>query len=67
MESKIDYPGLSSQVQYYHMSPLKAENVLRLGPGWEVREIQVQELNSLLLVLKMNGAMSPGMQETLRG
>lgn len=66
VEIKIDYLGLSSWVQYNNTNPLKAANILRLGSGWEVREIQIWELNSPLLVLKINGAISQGMQEILR-
>ena len=41
VEIKIDYLGLSSWVQYNNTNPLKAANILRLGSGWEVREIQI--------------------------
>lgn len=65
-EIKIEYSGLSRWVQYNHMISFKAETVLRLGPGWEVREIQMGEINSPLLALKIHGAINQGMQETLR-
>lgn len=41
VEIKIDYLELSSWVQYNNTNPLKAANILRLGSGWEVREIQI--------------------------
>lgn len=48
------------------MIPLRAETVLRLGPGWEVRKIQMGEIDLPLLALKIDGAINQGMQETLR-
>lgn len=65
-EIKIEYIGLSSWVQYNHMIPLRAETILRLRPGWEVRDIQMGEIKPPLLFLKIYGAINQGMQETLR-